>query len=624
MSSNQPPKETKKTTKNTTTKLLVRSTPTQNKEAISNQGNAPKLNSSNNNGAANILASRKQQVSSAANGIFKNIIQKINVKPQTEFTKSNGNLQLSSLVVSNSNKKINSVSSNKNSLKESTKLNNAACTSEKVASLKSDNLKPPVLANDLSNSKLIDVLKRSGCNSFLESPSKQNKSLSYVTIAGSDKKANARHKTLLNLFSDENGKKGIQPSGIIKKQASEKSIKKKAFHNPPQTNTAILNSNGVNKESFTTTNSIIDDISVNTKSKRYSSSFAEICGTYRPMTQDDKAKFIEEMAKETQTRLNVYGNIFINIQKEIQNLEKTGFSPKNMSPDTKNRNESKPNCERNSIQPKRNKANKKSLDEIIETKEVEENETVNPLNISKKSSNLDTLKKKKSGVKTSADFNQIKKSKDKQSKTNLQPIISPLATESINYVQIELVSTPKQHHTDAQNEKEKRNLFKIQYEQIVVERAKRLVDELKPYNGFTSPFENYAGYKINDIDDESNMKDEEGTSKNNIPISSLYRSNKLEEIDYKSNRRLYSLSMANNIKLNSFNFDVKIPNPKLETDNDTPLVCKLLKPELSNFKRKPIKDVPLKRESSGAKENLQSHFLMAKEEFKKNKLTVTL
>lgn len=620
MSSNQPPKDIKKTTKNVTSKLLAKPTPTQLKESIHPQGNTQKINSISI-GVTNSLASRKQQINSTANGIFKNIIQKINVKPQTEFAKSNGNLQLNSLAVSSSNKKINSVSSNKNSLKESSKLN-VGSTAEKAVCIKSDNLKPPILINDLSNSKLIDTLKRSGCNSFLESPTKQNKSLSYVTIAGSEKKTNTKHKTLLNLFSDENGKKGIQNSSIIRKQASEKSMKKKVIHHPPQ-QPAPVNSNIFNKESFTTTNSVPDDFSGNNKSKRYSSSFADACGSYRPMTQDDKSKFIEEMAKETQTRLNVYGNIFINIQKEIQNLEKTGFSPKNLSPDSKHKNDPKSNCERNSIQPKRNKNNKKSLDEIIETKEVEENETVNPLNISKKSSNLETLKKKKSATKTSADFNNLKRSKEKQGKMCVPPLATPGGKDQLACPQIELTSTPKQHQTDSQNEREKRNLFKMQYEQLVVERAKRLVEELKPYDCFTSPFENMAGFGPKEIEDESNIKDEEGGAKNNVPISSLYRSNKLEEIDCKSNRRLYSLSMANNIKLNSFNFDVKLPNPKLETDNDTPLVCKLLKPELSNFKRKSIKGKPVNRKSSGAQENLQSHFLMAKEEFKKNKLTVS-
>lgn len=484
------------------------------------------------NTVSNITKKGSNQISSVSKYNQKNTEQVVDKKSYTQTNFNKDKLVTGNLKASVNNVKV--FSNSINSIKSLGLIGQISQINKNTS--KTKKLTDSFKQSNFSEKKTKSEDTSSPCKSTLKTQS----------FLKNQEKTQPVQKSLLNLFADEN-----------------KNIK----HN--------LNSKDVK----------IPDLK---QKKTYSNTFID--KTYKPLSKEDKNKFIDDMNKESELRFNLYGDIFINIKNEIQNLEK---------------NKNPPYIE-NSNKIKKTNQKKKSLDQIVETKEVDENDIAvsnKNSNVIRKKSNLQILKKSvdltsltsfSNGVQNIINSltKDIKESPINDLKTN-SPLISPVILQNKdNLTKVQLKIKEITQPTPKIPEDERRKLIQLQLERIIQEKAEKLIDGLKPFDKYYTPFPNFYGYKKSEEDEE--FSENNSSAVVNIPVFQS-KSNKIDEMNFKNNRRLYSLSMANNLVLNNIKLSTDndleySDHKKLATENDTPLVCQINRPDLSNFKKNQYKD----------------------------------
>ena len=313
------------------------------------------------------------------------------------------------------------------------------------------------------------------------------------------------------------------------------------------------------------------------------------------------------MNKDTQLNLNVYGDIFINIRNEMINLEKSSKNLKNIEIDDNlakvNYYSSNNNMLNNT---NLNKFNKNILTEIKESKEPEEIDNIilnnknktninnnnideetlesSKINICYNKNNLKEYSKKDNEFNLYNEFNKKYKNININNKNDNKVIYDNefIKKYNINTISLDLQNI-KENNDNSNNNKNIQDIFNIngnsikksnktlviQYEKLITEKAKKLVEDLKPYNSYKSPFPCFSNigkkYYLNKLDNKKKAY--------SLSISNILNSNYTEDI------KLSSINIIN-IKDDVNNF---ITN---NLKQDTPVVYNVNKNStLNNFKK---------------------------------------
>ena len=451
------------------------------------------------------------------------------------------------------------------------------------------------------------------CNSNLFKTKKHKKSLSnqfgIKNASESNKKININSSIIKNSFiniNSINSNDNSNKNNYIKKKYSSSYVcnkQKDYFNNNNNNEENIININqnqNVHKETK-------DANKLNSSNNLNNNIYNYNYKSYKPLTDEDKNKLLQEMNKDTQLNLNVYGDIFINIRNEMINLEKSSKNLKNIEIDDNlakvNYYSSNNNMLNNT---NLNKFNKNILTEIKESKEPEEIDNIilnnknktninnnnideetlesSKINICYNKNNLKEYSKKDNEFNLYNEFNKKYKNININNKNDNKVIYDNefIKKYNINTISLDLQNI-KENNNNSNNNKNIQDIFNIngnsikksnktlviQYEKLITEKAKKLVEDLKPYNSYKSPFPCFSN------------------------IGKKYYKNKLD-----NKKKAYSLSISNilnsnyteDIKLSSINIiNIKDDVNNFITNNlkqDTPVVYNVNKNStLNNFKK---------------------------------------